>query len=184
MKNAHTLIALFFFLLTLNIHSQIGNKEKQAVFLYEHKKIDDAAILFQQVLQEEPENANAQEYLANIAFDKMQYKMAAQKIKSLVEKYPNEARYHFKYAGCLGLYAQNNKLKAAFLIDDIKKHFHTAVDLDNTFVDAYLGLVHLYMELPRIFGGSKEKAMYYAQRVKMLSKKAGEDAMKIIVNAS
>lgn len=183
MKNAQLFVAIICFFCTGMLFSQTNPKEKQAIALYEHKKLEEAKVLFRKVLLEEPNNANVQEYLANIAFDQKKYKLAASKIKILVEKYPNVARYHFKYAGSMGVYAKDNKLKSIFLIDDIKKHFHKAVDLDNTFVDAYLGLVHLYTELPSIFGGSDEKALSYAKKVASLSAKAGEDAMNIIINA-
>ena len=75
-------------------------------------------------------------------------------------------------------------MKALFLVDDIKKHFHKAVDLDENFVDARLGLVHLYLELPGMLGGSKEKALFYAKEVQQLDVKAGIEAMKLITAAN
>ena len=184
MKRAYLFLGLIYFAFTCAAFSQNRVKEEKAIMLYEEKQLDAAKALFEEILIEEPNNANVQEYLGNIAFDKMEYQKAASHIKTLLEKYPDEARYHFKYGGAIGLYAKNNKLNGAFLIDDIKKHFHKAVDLDNKFVDAYLALVHLYIELPSIFGGSKEKALLYANQVKKLSEEAGKEAMKLIANAN
>ena len=70
-----------------------------------------------------------------------------------------------------------------FLLDDIKKHFHIAVDLDKTFVEARLALVHLYMELPKVLGGSKDKALYYAKEVAELDVNAGVEAMRLITSS-
>ena len=172
---------IFLFLIGFTSFSQ--NKEGDAIKLYEQKSYEESRELFQELSTEEPNNANVQEYLANIAFDLKEYKKAAGLIKPLMDRYPDIARYHFKYAGAIGLYCKNNKIKGAFLIDDIKEHFHKAIDLDNTFLDAYIGLVHLYVELPAIFGGSKEKALMYADHVKNLDPKAGIEVMKLITSA-
>ena len=160
------------------------DKEEEAIKLYEEKSLEASQELFKEISIEEPDNANVQEYLANIAFDLKQYKKAADFIKPLIDRFPNVARYHFKYAGAIGLYAKCNKMKALFLVDDIKKHFHKAVDLDENFVDARLGLVHLYLELPGMLGGSKEKALFYAKEVQQLDVKAGIEAMKLITAAN
>ena len=174
-----TFSTLFFlFIVTLSVFSQ--GKEREAIRLYEHKDLQASKVLFQEILDENPNHPNALEYLGNIAFDMREYEKASNYIKSLVDRFPNVARYHFKYAGAIGLYARDNKMKALFLIDDIKKHFHKAVELDEKFVDAHLGLVHLYLELPLVFGGSKTKALHYAKLVEMLDVTAGKEAMRLI----
>jgi len=148
-KNFSTLF--IFLVITLSVFSQ--SKEAEAVKLYEQKSLEASRVLFQEVVDEDPKNANAIEYLGNIAFDRQQYRKAADYIKTLIDRFPNTARYHFKYAGAIGLIARQNKVKALYLVSDIKKHFHIAADLDKNFVDARLGLVHLYLELPGMLGG-------------------------------
>lgn len=184
MKKAHLFLVLLCSVFIYNIHSQNAEKEQQAILLYEDKELDQSKALFEEVLKEQPNNANVQEYLANIAFDEKKYELAAQKIKVLVDRFPGIARYHFKYAGAIGLYATNNKIKGVFLVNDIKKHFHKAVELDANFVDGYLGLVHMYLKLPVIFGGNKEKAIFYANKVKALDKEKGNQAMELIEKAT
>lgn len=178
--------SLFLFLVVAftssNAFSQ--TKEEQAIQLYEQKSLKASQQLFQEILAQEPENERAQEYLGSIAFDFQEYEKSAAYVKPLMEKYPTVARFHFKYAGAIGLYAKNNKVKAMFLLDDIKRHFHKAADLDKTFVDARLALVHLYLELPRVLGGSKDKALFYAKQVQDLDVKAGAMAMGLITAAN
>ena len=174
---------IFFIFLLISLSGFSQNKEAEAVKLYEQKSLDASEVLFQEIINEDPGHPNAIEYLGNIAFDKQQYRKAADYIKSLIDRFPNTARYHFKYAGAIGLISRDNKMKSLYLVDDIKKHFHIAADLDKNFVDARLGLVHLYLELPGMLGGSKEKALYYAKEIQELDVKAGMEAMRLITAA-
>lgn len=167
---------------TSNLFSQ--KKEEQAVKLYEQKELKASQKLFLEILDQDPNNERAQEYLGSIAFDFKEYQKSAAYVKPLMEKYPKVARFHFKYAGAIGLYAKNNKMKAMFLLDDIKEHFHKAAELDKTFIDARMALVQLYLELPGMFGGSKDKALFYAKEVQALDGKAGAEAMRLITAAN
>jgi len=177
-------VFIFIYFLTISLSVFAQSEEDRAIKLYEQKSFKDSQLIFQKILKEDPENERAQEYLGSICFDLMEYQKSASYVKPLVEKHPNIARFHFKYAGAIGMYAKNNKMKGVFLIDDIKKHFHKAVDLDAKFVDARLALVHLYMELPGVLGGSKEKALFYAKEVQLLDKQAGVEAMQLITAAN
>ena len=170
--------SLLLFLVITSVFSQ--TKEIQAIQLYEQKSLEASQKLFQEILSEEPNNERAQEYLGSIAFDFEEYQESAAYVKPLMEKYPGEARFHFKYAGAIGMFAKNNKMKAMFLLDDIKEHFHKAADLDKSFVDVRMALVHLYLELPGMLGGSKDKALLYAKEVQALDVKAGAEAMRLI----
>ena len=76
-KNFSTLF--IFLVITLSVFSQ--SKEAEAVKLYEQKSLEASRVLFQEVVDEDPKNANAIEYLGNIAFDRQQYRKAADYIK-------------------------------------------------------------------------------------------------------
>lgn len=174
-------LILLFLVITTSVFSQ--TKEEQAIQLYEQKSLKASRKLFLEILTKDPNNERVQEYLGSIAFDFMEYQKSASYVKPLMEKHPNVARFHFKYAGAIGLYAKNNRMKAMFLLDDIKEHFHKAADLDKTFVNARMALVQLYLELPRFLGGSKDKALFYAKEVQVLDVKAGIEAMRLITAA-
>lgn len=180
MKKCYSLLLLL--VIATSVFSQ--TKEQQAIQLYEQKSLEASQKLFLEILEEDPENERVQEYLGSISFDFMEYEKSASYVKPLMEKHPTVARFHFKYAGAIGLYAKNNKMKAMFLLDDIKKHFHKAADLDKSFIDARLALVQMYLELPGLFGGSKDKALFYAKEVQALDVKAGVEAMRLITAAN
>ena len=88
------------------------------------------------------------------------------------------ANYHFKYGGVLAYKAQaSNKLKALTLVGDIKKHLHSAVSLDTNHIEARWALVEIYISLPKLVGGSEEKANKYANELLHLSKVDGHLAL-------
>lgn len=94
--------------------------------------------------------------------------------KQLVAKAPNQANYHYKYGGAMGMKAlQVNKLSALMLVDAIETAFLKAAELDNKHIDARWALVEFYVQLPGIVGGSIKKALKYANQLEALSKVDG-----------
>jgi tetratricopeptide (TPR) repeat protein len=94
--------------------------------------------------------------------------------KTLVELGPNNANYHYKYGGALGMKAlEVSKIKALTLIGDAKASFLKAAELDPNHIEVRWALVELYMKLPGIIGGSKTKSFMYAEELEQLSKVDG-----------
>ena len=94
--------------------------------------------------------------------------------KTLVELGPNNANYHYKYGGALGMKAlEVSKIKALTLIGDAKASFLKAAELDPNHIEVRWALVELYMKLPGIIGGSKTKSLRYADELEQLSKVDG-----------
>lgn len=86
--------------------------------------------------------------------------------KKLVEIHPNSANYHYKYGGALGMKSLSvSKIKALGYVDDVKKHFETAANLDPKHLEARWALIELYVKLPGIVGGSFKKAEKYADEL-------------------
>ena len=104
---------------------------------------------------------------------KQQWDKAAGCYKQLVERYPGVADYHYKYGGFLGMMALKNKFKAMGLMGDIKKSFKKAAELDAGHTGARRALVELYMQLPGILGGSRKKALHYAEELQEIAKPEG-----------
>ena len=100
---------------------------------------------------------------------KQQWHNAAECYKKLVKRYPGVANYHYKYGGALGMLALTNKLKAIGFIGEIKKAFKKAAHLDPEHKAARWALVELYMQLPGILGGSKKRALHYAEELEKLN---------------
>jgi len=94
--------------------------------------------------------------------------------KKLTQLEPNNANYHYKYGGALGMKAmQINKLSAAMIVGDIKEAFLKAAELDPKHIETRWALVELYMQLPGIIGGSRNKSLKYANELENLSKVDG-----------
>lgn len=92
----------------------------------------------------------------------------------LKQKRPNNANYHYKYGGALGMKALSiSKIQALRIIGDVKDSFHKAVQLDPNHIEARWALVELYVSLPGIVGGSFSKALRYAEQLEELSKVDG-----------
>ena len=100
---------------------------------------------------------------------RQEWEKAAECYKQLLERYPDVADYHYKYGGFLGMMILENRLKAMGLVGDIKEAFIRASELDATHMGARRALVELYMQLPGIMGGSRKKALRYAEELHRLS---------------
>lgn len=102
-----------------------------------------------------------------------QWDKAAECYQKLAERYPDVADYHYKYGGALGMMALEHKLKAIGLIGDIKRSFKQAAHLDSTHKAVRWALLELYIQLPGILGGSRKKALHYAEALEQLSEMEG-----------
>jgi len=173
-----TLICLFS---CYSIYSQTATED--AIKVYKKGEVNEAKLQFEKILEQDPNNYQAIYYLSEIAFGKMEYKKAADLMKLMVDKYPNNEEYHFKYGGALGLYVRDHKSKALFYLDDIKEHMHKAVEINTQYTDAYLGLIKLYVELPGFLGGSVQKAKKFADTINTYDMEAAKKAYNLIAMA-
>lgn len=163
-----------------NICAMKSQSLQNCIQLFKAKKITEAQYSFESYLKQNPKDVTAIEYLGDIAFQQKKWSSSACYFKQLVKLNPEIAVYNYKYAGALGMKAKNNKLKALFLIDDIKFYFKKAAQLDLKYVEARLALMQLYSELPAALGGSKEKAKQYAEEIKELDPKAYAQALEYL----
>lgn len=160
----------------------IGQSLQTGIQLFEAEKYNEAQKVFLQVLEETPENVTALEYMGDVLFKQEKWGAAAAYFKQLVKKEKSNATYHYKYAGAIGIQAKHNKLKALFLIDDIKYHFKKAASLNLNYVDARVALVQLYTQLPKALGGNLQTAKKYAEEVKPLDPKIYHELMDYLTN--
>ena len=145
-------------------------KYKQAVALFDQEKYGQAKPLFAALLKDNPDDDKAREYMGDIVAQAKDWEGASEYYEVLVKKHPENANYHFKYGGSLGMLALSvNKFRALTMIDDIKEHFGKAAELDPTHIEARWALVEFYLQLPAIVGGSEKKAQKYADELMKLS---------------
>jgi tetratricopeptide (TPR) repeat protein len=146
-----------------------ANFEK-AEQLLESGKIEQARVLFESILKENPSQLKAIEYLGDIAGQNKSWDKALFYYKKLKQLQPDEANYYYKYGGALGMRAKEvNKFKALGMIDEIKSSFEKAIILDPKHKDSRWALVLLYVQLPGIIGGSEAKAVAYSNELMRLS---------------
>lgn len=152
--------------------------------LFEQKKYEQAISFFESYLKQSQDNALVLEYLGDCYGYLKQWKPAIAYYKQLAETYPENAVYHYKYGGVLGMKALENKIASISYIGDIEDEFKKAAELDSTHIDARWALVKFYTELPSILGGKQSKALYYANELEHLSKVDGYLSKGYIYKAS
>ncbi len=142
--------------------------------LIENKKFAKAELEIKSYLDSLPNDIEAIELFGDTFGHQKKWDEAIVQYKKLVDKASNNANYQYKYGGALGMKALSvSKFKALGIIGDVKKAFLKAAELDPNHIDARWALVELYMSLPGIVGGSKSKALKYANQLESLSKVDG-----------
>lgn len=142
--------------------------------LYTNKEYQKAAKILAPFVAENPNNLEAIELFGDANGQQKKWDTAIEQYKLLVSKKPNNANYHYKYGGALGMKALTiSKIRALGIIGDVKNAFLTAADLDPNHIDTRWALVELYMQLPGIVGGSKSTSLKYANQLEKLSKVDG-----------
>ncbi|MGC1632627.1 MAG: tetratricopeptide repeat protein, partial [Gelidibacter sp.] len=163
---------IFFFFLSVVAIGQT-DLEKAEQFLAD-KQFTKAQDLMVSYVKNHPDRRKAIELLGDIYGHQKKWDEAIENYKILVDLSPKSANYHYKYGGALGMKALSiSKIKAVGIIGDAKHEFITAADLDPKHIDTRWALVELYMQLPGIIGGSKSKALKYADELQSLSKVDG-----------
>ncbi|UKM65144.1 hypothetical protein GSB9_01706 [Flavobacteriaceae bacterium GSB9] len=162
---------LYLFLLPVLAFGQ-SNFEK-AKLLFEKKQFTDTGKTLVLFLKSHPNHLNAIELLGDTYSKQKKWDAASNQYKRLVEANNKNANYHYKYGGALGMKALENKLKSIAYVGDIKSSFLKAAELDSTHIGTRWALVELYMQLPGVFGGSKSKALKFAEELEALSKVDG-----------
>lgn len=168
MKNI--LLVLFFLPLILLGQTSVSEAE----VMLNNKQFTKAEKSLISYLETNPNDIKATELLGDAYGHQEKWGNAIVYYKKLVETKPNEANYHYKYGGALGMKALTiSKIKALGIIGDVKGAFLKAAELDPKHIDTRWALVELYMQLPGIIGGSKSKSFKYANELENLSKVDG-----------
>lgn len=142
--------------------------------LFEAKQYVKAEQVAEDLVNENPNDLEAVELLGDAYGHLKKWDNAIVEYKKLVNAKPNNANYHYKYGGVLGMKALSvSKFKAVGIIGDAKKAFLKAAELDPNHINTRWALVELYMQLPGIIGGSKKKALRYSDELYNLSEVDG-----------
>ncbi|MGO2101734.1 MAG: tetratricopeptide repeat protein [Psychroflexus halocasei] len=130
------------------------------------KDYAQAEVIIKNHLKNNQNDVRAKILLGEIYAYQKEWEKSSEVNKELVESDENNADYHYRYGGTLGLWAKNaSKFQALFLLDDVKHHLKRAAELDTNHIDARWALIQLYMELPGIIGGSRKVSEKYANQL-------------------
>ena len=161
------LVLLFIFIPLLAICQSDFDK---AEVLYKSNDFEQAQILFENFLLENPNHFKTIEYLGDIEGQRKAWDKAIFYYQKLKTSKPTEANYYYKYGGVLGMKAkESNKFKALGMIADVKAAFEKAIFLNPKHIQARWALIELYLQLPGIVGGSEKKAIRYANELSKIS---------------
>lgn len=142
--------------------------------LFKQKEFIKAEQVMTGYVSKNPKDLKGVELLGDAYGHQKKWDDAIGQYQRLVDRDANNANYHYKLGGSLGMKALSvSKLKALGLIGDIKNSFLKAAALDSKHIDARWALVELYMQLPGIVGGSKKKSLKYANELQLLSRVDG-----------
>ncbi|MGO1751565.1 MAG: tetratricopeptide repeat protein [Psychroflexus sp.] len=130
----------------------------------------EAEVVVKKHLKYNQQDVRAKMLLGEIYAHQKEWEKSSDVNKELVESDENNADYHYRYGGTLGLWAKNaSKFQALFLLDDVKHHLKRAAELDRNHIDTRWALIQLYMELPGIIGGSQKVSEKYANQLHDIS---------------
>ena len=142
--------------------------------LFDAKQFVKAEKVAEDLVNENSNDLKAIELLGDAYGHLKNWDKAIVEYKKLVNAKPNNANYHYKYGGVLGMKALSvSKFKAVGIIGDAKNAFLKAAELDPNHINTRWALVELYMQLPGIIGGSKKNALRYSDQLYNLSEVDG-----------
>jgi len=161
-------LRLFLLLAPFSLMAQTSFEVAENYF--EQEQFSKAKPLFEKYLTAHPNNSKTREYLGDIAGYAKDWDTSIDYYEVLVDDDNNNANYHFKYGGAMGMKAlEINRIRALGYIGTIKKHFQKAAQLDPNHIEVRWALVEFYIQLPGIIGGSEKKAIKYANQLAKIS---------------
>ena len=137
---------------------------------FEKEQFEQAKPYFENYLESHPDDPKTIEYLGDIAGYAKNWDVAISFYERLVDFDDENANYHFKLGGSMGMKALDiSRIRALSLVGPIKKHFETSAQLDPQHIEVRWALVEFYIQLPGIVGGSEKKAIKYANQLAKIS---------------
>jgi len=147
------------------IFAAISNTDRlnEGIEKFDSGDLAGAKIIFENIVQEKPDNAEGQYYLGRIYERDGDLKKAEKYLKKAVELEETNSNYHNWLGSVYGRKInQVSIFKKPGMAKKIKKHFSRAIELDEDNNQARNSLITFYLEAPGIAGGSKDKALEHA----------------------
>jgi tetratricopeptide (TPR) repeat protein len=137
--------------------------------LVEEGEFEQARDILLKVIENEPEDAEANFLLCKVFVILNDHDNALKYGKKAVELADSVSDYHLWLGHAHGMQAQKgSKFKAIFRANRARKEFEKAVSLDSFNIDARLQLAQYLLEAPGVAGGSKSKAKEQAEIIEQI----------------
>jgi tetratricopeptide (TPR) repeat protein len=124
--------------------------------LFEDGKYDEARAYYSDLLQTDSTDVDATVYMGRIALRQDDYDSAIEWIEKALALAPDSSKVHYWAATAYVVKVQREN--AFPLVDKVKTHINTAVELDSANVDARMFLAGFLLNAPPMVGGSVDKA--------------------------
>jgi tetratricopeptide (TPR) repeat protein len=131
-----------------------------------HGRADHGLQTLDQVLAQEPQNADAHNLRCRIYMQEQRWEEAVRSCQIAVKLAPGNSNYHLWLARAMGEKADRvSFIKAFKMAKQIRQEFETAATLDPHNAAALSDLGEFYVEAPAIVGGGLDKAERIAQEL-------------------
>lgn len=171
-------VRVWLFSLLLIAQYSFGQSLNEGKKLFEQKKMTEAKKIFEAIDDDHADYAEAQFYLGKINFEAQKYSDAADNFEEAVDANEKKAEYHYWYGAACGQEATTaNPIRQGILANRIKNAFEKCVALDPKHTEAMWGLVQYYTRAPSMMGGSTEKALEMAKKIKGVDRIDGHFAV-------
>jgi len=172
----NNILWMLILILSIQIYTQSDNSKEleSGINLFSEEKYDAAKEMFETILDDNDDIAEAHYYLAKCLFNLGDLDEAIDHGEKAVEPDDNNAEYHFE----LGMmYAEDARdasiFRAPFIAGDIKEQFERTVELNPDHLQGRIGLAQFYLQAPGIAGGDIDKALEQAKIVATMDEMQG-----------
>ena len=155
---------IFLAILIFVASSVFANDLKDGEDYFAAGEFDKAKEIFESLLEENEENAEAHYWLGRIYLRLGDIDEAVDHGEESVELDKKNAEYHFRYAQALGREVQEASIfRQPFLAPSVLEEFEKTIELDPGHVGGRVGAAQYYIRAPGIMGGDNDKAKEYAE---------------------
>lgn len=140
---------------------------ERANVLFKTQDFDKARAVYKDLLDQQPNSAEAYSGLGRVAFEFRRFEEAVKALERAIQLAPGKADYHFQLGRALtGRVGQVGIFKKMGIAGRLRKSFQKAAELDPRHGPARLALATYYANAPGIAGGSDKKALRQARALK------------------
>jgi tetratricopeptide (TPR) repeat protein len=156
----------FLFALLLTTHLLVAD-ETQANSLLQQGRVDEAAAMLQELLSNEPGNAQAHQLFCRVYYAQNKAEPAIRQCELAVAIAPNDSENHMWLARAYGYKAAHaSPFSALSLAVKVHNEFERAVQLDPQNFHAMSDLGEYYVAAPSFIGGGLDRAQALAARMR------------------